>query len=109
MIKNKNFKQEIGIAEKSQETRRDHLGGNLNHKSPVISHAKILNHKFLFWPSDYPNTAGWYFNVDYFLVAKPLYACVFAFFTNSAICTAKACFCTVVESRRKSVRLQSEV
>jgi len=44
MIKNKKFKQGIGIAEKSQETRRDHLGGNLSHKSPMISHAKLLNH-----------------------------------------------------------------
>jgi len=29
MIKNKIFKQEIGIAEKSQETRRDRWGGNV--------------------------------------------------------------------------------
>ena len=36
---NKSFKQEIGIAEKSQETRRDCSGGNVNHKS-------------LFWLSD---------------------------------------------------------
>ena len=28
----KNFKQGIGIAEKSQETRRDRWGGNVNHK-----------------------------------------------------------------------------
>jgi len=27
------FKQGIGIAEKSQETRRDRWGGNVNHKS----------------------------------------------------------------------------
>ena len=33
MIKNKIFKQGIGIAEKSQKTRRDHWGGNVNHKS----------------------------------------------------------------------------
>ena len=34
MLKNKIFKQEIGIAEKSQETRRDRCGGNaVNHKS----------------------------------------------------------------------------
>jgi len=32
MLKNKIFKQEIGIAEKSQETRRDCCGGNVNHK-----------------------------------------------------------------------------
>ena len=32
MIKNKFFKQGIGIAEKSQETRRDRWGGNVNHK-----------------------------------------------------------------------------
>jgi len=31
-LKNK-IKQGIGIAEKSQETRRDHCGGNVNHKS----------------------------------------------------------------------------
>ena len=31
--KNKIFKQGIGIAEKSQETRRDRWGGNVNHKS----------------------------------------------------------------------------
>jgi len=30
MIKNKNFKQGIGIAE---DTRRDRWGGNVNHKS----------------------------------------------------------------------------
>ena len=39
MIKNKIFKQGIGIAENSQETRRDHWGGNVNHKC-------------LFWLSD---------------------------------------------------------
>ena len=33
MLKNKIFKQGIGIAEKSQETRRDRWGGNVNHKS----------------------------------------------------------------------------
>ena len=33
MIKNKIFKQGIGIAEKSQETRRNHWGGNVNYKS----------------------------------------------------------------------------
>jgi len=33
-VKNKIFKQEIGITEKSQETRRDRCGGNaVNHKS----------------------------------------------------------------------------
>ena len=35
----KNFKQGIGIAEESQETRRDRWCGNVNHKSlydPVI-------------------------------------------------------------------------
>jgi len=31
--KNKIFKQGIGIAEKSQGTRRDPWGGNVNHKS----------------------------------------------------------------------------
>jgi len=40
MIKNKIFKQGIGIAEKSQETWRDLWGGNVNHKS-------------LFWFSDF--------------------------------------------------------
>ena len=38
-LKNKIFKQGIGIAEKSQETRRDRWGGNVNHKC-------------LFWLSD---------------------------------------------------------
>jgi len=34
MLKNKIFEQEIGIAEKSQETRGDCCGGNaVNHKS----------------------------------------------------------------------------
>jgi len=35
MVKNKIFKQGIGIAEKSLETRRDHWawGGNVNPKS----------------------------------------------------------------------------
>jgi len=33
MIKNKIFKQGIGIAEKSQETRKDHWDVNVNHKS----------------------------------------------------------------------------
>jgi len=33
IIKNKIFKQGIGIAEESQETRRDCCGGNVNHKS----------------------------------------------------------------------------
>jgi len=32
MIEKKNFKQGIGIAEKSQETRRDCWGANVNHK-----------------------------------------------------------------------------
>jgi len=32
MIFKKNFKQGIGIAEKSQETRRDRWSGNVNHK-----------------------------------------------------------------------------
>ena len=32
-MKNKIFKQEIGIAEKSQETRRDRWDSNVNHKS----------------------------------------------------------------------------
>jgi len=31
-MKNKIFKQGIGITEKSQETRRDRWGGNLNQK-----------------------------------------------------------------------------
>jgi len=30
--KKKNFKQGIWVAEKSQETRRDHWGDNVNHK-----------------------------------------------------------------------------
>jgi len=33
MIKNKIFKQGIGIVEKSQEARRDHWGGRVNPKS----------------------------------------------------------------------------
>ena len=33
MLKNKIFEKEIGIAEKSQETRKDRCGGNVNHKS----------------------------------------------------------------------------
>jgi len=33
MLKNKVFKQGIGIAEKSKETRKDRWGGNVNHKS----------------------------------------------------------------------------
>jgi len=33
MVKNKIFKQGIGIAEKSLETRRDRWGGNVNPKS----------------------------------------------------------------------------
>jgi len=33
ILKIKFFKQVIGIAEKSQETRRDCWGGNVNHKS----------------------------------------------------------------------------
>ena len=32
-LKNKIFKQGIGITEKSLETRRDHWGGNVNPKS----------------------------------------------------------------------------
>ena len=32
-LKNKIFKQGIGVAEKSQETRRDHWSGNVNPKS----------------------------------------------------------------------------
>ena len=32
-LKNKIFKQGIGIAEKSLETRRDHWDGNVNPKS----------------------------------------------------------------------------
>jgi len=32
-LKNKIFKQGIGIAEKSLETRKDHWGGNVNPKS----------------------------------------------------------------------------
>jgi len=32
-VRNKIFKQGIGIAEKSQEARRDHWGVNVNHKS----------------------------------------------------------------------------
>jgi len=40
VLKNKIFKQEIGIAEKSQETRRDRCGGN------------AVTHKSLFWLSD---------------------------------------------------------
>jgi len=32
MIKNEIFKQGIGIVEKSQETKRDRWGGNVNHK-----------------------------------------------------------------------------
>ena len=33
MIKDKIFKQGIGIAKKAKKTRRDHWGGNANHKS----------------------------------------------------------------------------
>jgi len=33
VIKIENFKMRIGIAEKSQETRRDCWGGHVNHKS----------------------------------------------------------------------------
>ena len=36
MIENKIFKQGMGIAKKSQETRRDCWGGNVNYKSLVI-------------------------------------------------------------------------
>jgi len=32
-LKNKIFKQGIGIADRSQETRRDRWSGNVNHKS----------------------------------------------------------------------------
>ena len=42
MIKNKIFEQGIGIAKKSQETRRDRWGGNTNpYFDPVIGHAKF--------------------------------------------------------------------
>ena len=37
LIKNKIFKQGIGIAEKSQDTRRDHWGGNVNHISLFVT------------------------------------------------------------------------
>ena len=37
-LMNKIFKQEIGIAEKSQETRKDRCGGNVNHKSLLWLH-----------------------------------------------------------------------
>jgi len=33
VIKIENFKRRIGIAGKSHKTRRDHWGGNVNHKS----------------------------------------------------------------------------
>ena len=42
------FKQGIGIAEKSQETRRDCWGGNVNHKS-------LFDSVFLFWKSNFFN------------------------------------------------------
>jgi len=42
MIKNKLFKQGIGIAEKSQETRRNCWGGNVNHKSLFLTPLKCL-------------------------------------------------------------------
>jgi len=45
MMKNKFFNQGIGIAEKSQETRRDRWGGNVNHKSSVICKAFLLESK----------------------------------------------------------------
>jgi len=32
IIKIENFKRRIGIAEKSHKTRKDHWGGNVNHK-----------------------------------------------------------------------------
>jgi len=35
------LKQEIGIAEKSQETRRDHWGGNVN-TNPYFDSVKML-------------------------------------------------------------------
>ena len=36
------FKQGIGIAEKSQETRRDCWGGNVNHKFFILTPLKCL-------------------------------------------------------------------
>jgi len=44
MIKKLNFKQGIGIAEKSQETRRDCWGGNVNHKSLFWSIKMFKDH-----------------------------------------------------------------
>ena len=44
MIKNKIFKQGIGIAEKSLETRRDHWGGNVNYKSLFDSIKMFMDH-----------------------------------------------------------------
>jgi len=39
--KNKICKQEIGIAEKSQETRKDCWGGNVNHKFLIWLHKNV--------------------------------------------------------------------
>ena len=38
------IKKGIGIVEKSQETRRDHWGGNVNHKSPFDSIKMFMDH-----------------------------------------------------------------
>ena len=40
MLKNKIFKQEIRIAERSQETRRDRWGGNVNLYFDSIAESK---------------------------------------------------------------------
>ena len=44
MVKNKIFKQGIGIAEKSLETRRDCWGGNVNPKSLFDSIKMCMDH-----------------------------------------------------------------
>ena len=46
MLKNKIFKQEIGIAEKSREIKRDCCGDNVNHKSLFDS---VIHKHFNAW------------------------------------------------------------
>ena len=60
-LKNKIFKQGIGITEKSQKTRRDHWGGNVNHKSLFWLHYRSLKELWFTLPPQQSLLVSWLF------------------------------------------------
>jgi len=80
------FKQGIGIAEKSQETRRNRWGGNVNHKSLFWLHKMFMDHwvkiRRDLWFTLPPHLVSWLFS------AIPIPCLKILFFYHSSLCSA---------------------